>query len=143
VAAPVFNGRLSPAFDWAGRIVVMELGGRSERRTREVSLEGLAPPGRVERLVELAVEVLLCGGISAAMASFAESRGITVVPWLAGEVDEVLTAFVEDRLDVERFAMPGCPPEAQRGCCGRRRRHGPGGGRRGKRGGGRPKGRQR
>jgi predicted Fe-Mo cluster-binding NifX family protein len=120
VAIPVFEGRVAPVFDWCRRLALVEAdgGGWPERREEDVS--GVAPLQRADRLAELGVDVLVCGGISPGLASLVEARGIRTVPWVAGEAGEVLGEFIEGRLPSERFMMPG---GGGRGC-GRRHRHG-------------------
>jgi len=131
VAVPVFEGRVSPAFDWAERLVVAELVDGRETGRAEASLAGETPPGRVERLASLGVEALLCGAISEPLLALAEAKGVRVVPWVCGDAEEVLAAFARGEFPSERYAMPGC--------CGRRLRwgHGRKGGRRGRGGCGR------
>lgn len=125
IAVPIWNGRVSPLFDTACRVLITSgRGGNGE----EHDLEGLAPPEKVRRIKELGAEVLICGAVSNPVASLVESAGIALLPWVSGPVDEVVEAFGMGQLDVPRFSMPGC---------GRMRRC------RGRRGGGRGAGRGR
>jgi len=129
VAVPVFQGRVAPVFDWCKSLIVVQLGSDGEVGREEVSLSGVSPSGRAERLAELRIETLLCGGISAPVADLVEARGIRVVPWAAGPVEEVIVAFRQGALTQPRFMMPGC--------CGRQWHGGRGRGgrqRRGRRG---------
>ena len=121
IAVPVFQGRVAPVFDWCESLAVVEAGSDGEAAREEVSLRGVSASGRADRLVELRIETLLCGGISAPMTDLVEARGIRVVPWAAGPVEEVIGAFQQGTLTQPRFTMPGC--------CGRRGRgrHGRGG----------------
>ena len=132
VAVPVFQGRVAPVFDWCESLTVVEVGD-DEATREEVSLRGVSTPGRAERLAELQIETLLCGGISAPMADLVEARGIRVVPWAAGPVEEVIGAFQQGTLTQPRFAMPGCCGRRWRGGHGRGGRQGRGRRRRGPR----------
>jgi predicted Fe-Mo cluster-binding NifX family protein len=53
------------------------------------------------------VKTLICGGISHTLHTILETSGISVVTGIAGEVEEVLSAFVSHRLDDPKFRMPG------------------------------------
>jgi len=64
-------------------------------------------PARANRLRQMGIDVLLCGGISGWLARQVEALGIRLIPWLAGDVQQVLDAFVAGRLPDQRFAMPG------------------------------------
>lgn len=107
MAVPSFEGRISPVFDWAQRLVVVDHNGKSGSPRGEVDLSGVLPPFRAGRLAELGVQTLLCGGISAPVAEMVEAEGIRVIPGLAGKVDAVLQAFLAGRLPDPAFAMPG------------------------------------
>ncbi len=123
LAIPVWNGRVSPVFDTAGQLLVVDIEQGGERSRRSEELSGSFPAWRVRRLEELGVSVLICGGISRPLASMLAAAGIRLVPWTAGSVEEVLTAYLGGRLPDPRWLMPGCaggPPGSQQG--GRRRR---------------------
>ncbi len=106
-AVPVFRGNVSPVFDWAKRLLVVEYDGGRETARREVELGGITPAFRSRRLAELGVQVLLCGGISAPVGALVESQGVRVMAGLVGEVNAVLDAFLSGRLSDPAFAMPG------------------------------------
>ncbi|MDY6951565.1 MAG: NifB/NifX family molybdenum-iron cluster-binding protein, partial [Thermodesulfobacteriota bacterium] len=53
------------------------------------------------------VTTLICGGISHTLHTILESSGISVITGIAGEVEEVLSAFASHRLDDPKFCMPG------------------------------------
>jgi predicted Fe-Mo cluster-binding NifX family protein len=59
------------------------------------------------------VRKLVCGAVSAPVQDELDRRGIEVIGFVAGEVDDVLRALMTGRLPHPALAMPGC---------GRRRR---------------------
>lgn len=113
VAVAVWNGRVSPVFDGATRVMFCDLEGTSAVNRIEEALEPGPPWRRVERIAAAGAEVLICGAISRPLADMVLAAGIRLHPFVSGEVDEVLRAFASGRLDGPTFAMPGC----------RRRRH--------------------
>ena len=118
IGIPVWGSRISPVFDTARNLVVVDVAeGREVGRTED-DLTGVLPAQRAARLRSLGVEALLCGAISRPLAGMLASYGIAVVPWMSGSFEEVLSAYASGLLSVERYAMPGC--------CGRRRRFGRG-----------------
>lgn len=122
IAIPVWQGRVSPVFDTAGNLLVVDVAGAREVGRTEVPLSEPMLPRRVTRLVELGVEVLICGAISQALLAMVTSAGIVAVPWVAGNVQEVLGAYLARQLPNPRFLMPGC---MGRGRGRRMRRRGP------------------
>ncbi len=118
VAIPLFNGRVAPALDWAGRIVLAEVREAAVTGQVEMQLEGDAAAARAAFLVGVGVDVLICGGVSAPLAAMLDARGVHVLSGVSGEVTEVLGAFLRGQLEGPRWAMPGW------GRCGRGRRRG-------------------
>jgi len=108
IAIPEYRGRVSPVFDTCQRILVFQIANRGV----PIPLGGhdwsyLPLPIRANRLRQMGIDVLLCGGISGWLARQIECLGIRLIPWLAGEVHPVLDAFVVGSLPDRRFAMPG------------------------------------
>jgi predicted Fe-Mo cluster-binding NifX family protein len=73
----------------------------------ELHLNGLSPVERVSALKRAGITTLICGGISKGLQNMLEGARIRVVTGIAGPVEEVLLAFVSDRLDDPQFYMPG------------------------------------
>lgn len=118
-------GRVSPVFDTAQRLLVVDSeDGRTMARS-ELTIEGLSAPLRVQRLTASGVNTLICGAISRPLINMILAARIVVIPFVVGEVAEVLEAHFDGSLTDPRFLMPGC----QRRGRGRRFRHRGGGGR--------------
>jgi predicted Fe-Mo cluster-binding NifX family protein len=114
IAIPDWQGRVSPVFDVAARLVLAEVEGSQVTGREIVTLNSDGLHARAARIAELGVEVLICGAISWPLELALANAGIEVIPQTCGEVEPVLAAFVADRLDQDTFLMPGC--------CGQRRR---------------------
>ena len=121
IAIPHWQGRVSPVFDVAGRVLLAEIDAGGITRGGELLLEVEDAAGRSQLLRSAGVEVLICGAISWPFELAVTSSGIAVISQICGELDVVLRAYASGRLGY--FRMPGC-----------RGRHGSGrfgGGRRG------------
>jgi len=116
IAVPIWNGRVSPVFDVSTRVVMVEDGEGCPVRKEESIPDD--PVAKTEKLAGLGVKVLLCGAVSRHVAGMLDAKGIRVIPFLAGDVDQVLDAFFKGSLPSSDYAMPGC--------CGRRRGGGKG-----------------
>ena len=114
VAVPVSRKRVSPVFDTARTLTIVELSGQEENGRYRLELPDESLINRVDRLTANDIEVLLCGAVSRPLLDLLEAAGIRTIPFLSGEIEIVLQAFTADRLSEARFLMPGC--------CGRRRR---------------------
>jgi len=108
VALPVWENRVSPVFDFAGRVLVAEVENGSVMRKRYHEMSPDMPPfSKVSTLVDIGVHVLICGGISTEMENMIRSSGIRIVPAVTGEIPDVLQAYLDDTLSDPRFRMPG------------------------------------
>ena len=114
VAIPYWQGRVSPVFDEARCLMLVEVfeGREVARETR--TLVHRNPWGRTLEVAHLGTEVLICGAISKPLEIALCEAGITVYAKTCGPVEEVLAAFFNGRLEDKDYIMPGC---------GRRRGH--------------------
>ena len=113
IALPILGTRISPVFDTARRLLVVDAESGEGMGRDEALLTGLAPYRRAELLQELGAQVLICCAISAPLLWMVRRRQIEVVPHTVGDADEVVRAYLTDELQRPCFMMPGC--------CGRRR----------------------
>ena len=128
IGIPVWGHRVSPVMDTAERLLLLDAAGEPDAPRREIAL-GQAPAApRAQAIANLGIEVLICGAISRSLAEMLALSGVRVVPWISGEVDEVLEAFCCGEPACARFLMPGCRG-GRRGRDGRRRRSRAGSGR--------------
>lgn len=122
VAIPVWRGRISPVFDVAGQLLLLDLSDGQPPAHQELVLEDEGAEQRAARLAELGVETLICGGVSRSLETTLAAQGVRVIAQVCGDVEEVLQAFLAGNLQQQRFAMPGCCGQKRRrryGRCGR------------------------
>lgn len=130
IAIPVWNNFVSSAFDFAHRLLLVDIENDSEVSRSEISLVPEPIPQRAAKLKILGIDVLICGAISRSLASQIAASGIEVLPYVVGPVDEILKAYVAGQLAQPQFAMPGCWQGARkdfargRRRCRRQARHG-------------------
>lgn len=109
-----WDNRIAPVFDTARQIHVVEAqAGQLVSEAQETLSEDVSVQ-KALRLVELGVGVLVCGAISRPMHEMVVAYGIQVIPFVAGDLREVIQAWLKGDLGRDAFAMPGC--------CGRGRR---------------------
>ena len=127
LAIPIWEGKVSPVFDTASRLLVLQIDGRQEVSRFETYLDEQDITRRCLRLRGLEIQVLICGAVSRHLCMMLLSMaGIEVIPWVSGPVQEVLDAYLKGELFHSRFLMPGCRwqrEERGRGCifCGKDR----------------------
>ena len=116
VALATWNGRISPVFDVARQVLMLDVEDGHVAARHEEPLPGTEPQAQAGRLAALAPKTLICGAISQPMAALLAAINIRVIPFTAGAVEEVLAAWLAGNLPDPALSMPGC--------CGRRRCHG-------------------
>ena len=107
-AVPNWEGRISPVFDVAENILLVEASDGCENRREEVLLTTGDPFERARLLRELGTDLLICGMLSLPQQRALASAGIRIIPHICGDVKEVIEAFLGGQLDRQPLVMPGC-----------------------------------
>jgi len=103
-----WDHRIAPVFDIARRIHIVEAdSGRIVAETGEVLADD-PPVQKVLRLLDLGVGTLVCGAISRSFQERIAAYGIRVIPFVAGDLSEVVQAWLSGNLESDTFVMPGC-----------------------------------
>ena len=117
IAVAVWHNRISPVFDVSREMRILEV--RDGKIGRE-DVETYAcdnPVKRVVRLRELRVQTLICGAISQHFREMLTASGMNVIAFTAGNIEDVLRAYLAGALPQPALSMPGC------GCPKRRSGH--------------------
>ena len=112
VALATWNGRISPVFDVARQVLMLDVEDGRVLARHEETLPGTEPQAQAGRLAALGPQTLICGAISRPMATLLAASKIRVIPFTAGDVEGVLGAWLLGTL----------PSPSMPGCCGRTRR---------------------
>ena len=107
IAIPIFQSRVSPVFDTCTQIMLVDFDKDIEIERKEVYLDELSISERVALLQKLHVITVIRSGISDLLHNMLKNAKITLIDGVAGEVDQVVSAFMSNRLDEPRFHMPG------------------------------------
>lgn len=114
LAIPVCAEKIATTIDFARELLVADCEGSREVHRSRVALEEALPANRAKGIIRLGIHVLICGAISRPLATLIQDSGIQVIPLVSGSVDDVLAAFLADRLDESRFLLPGCTADDRR-----------------------------
>jgi len=112
-AFSVWEHRIAPVFDTARQIHLVESDGTRITAEKAHVISGEDVPQKVAWLADQGVATLVCGAVSRPLQQQLASVGIKVVPFVAGDLRQVIQASLDGSLNGAAFAMPGC--------CGRRR----------------------
>lgn len=114
VAMAHWQGRVSPVFDVAGRLLLFDVEDGREVQRQDLRLSSREASQRVKELVGLGVDVLLCGAISLALEKALTGAGIRVIGFLGGEFENILQAFLGGKLDDGRVRTRTSGPIGKR-----------------------------
>lgn len=103
-----WGNRIAPVFDTTGEIQIIEAESGLVVRRVDKTLAEVVPVQRALHLQDLGIGTLVCGAISRPLHGLIVAYGIEVVPFVAGELDEVIQAWLGNRLETGTFIMPGC-----------------------------------
>jgi predicted Fe-Mo cluster-binding NifX family protein len=108
VAIPLWEGRVSPVFDEASRILLIDISDNQEQRRQQEFLAAHNPFERARLLPKFGVDLLICGMISQTQQTALASAGIRVIPHVCGSLEDVIAAFIDGRIESGELLMPGC-----------------------------------
>jgi len=108
IAIPIWEDRISPVFDTALRLLVVEVEGKKEasRFVYYIGDEDLTR--RCQHIRTLDVDLLICGAVSHPFLHMLLASGLEVIQQISGRAEEVLEAYLKGKIDNARFLMPGC-----------------------------------
>ncbi|MBN1568620.1 MAG: NifB/NifX family molybdenum-iron cluster-binding protein [Acidobacteria bacterium] len=108
VAIPLWQGRVSPVFDEANRLLLVDFSEKREQHRQVESLIARNPFERAQLLPKLGVDLIVCGMISQTQEAALVSAGIRIIPHICGPMEEVIAAVLDGRIENGAFLMPGC-----------------------------------
>jgi predicted Fe-Mo cluster-binding NifX family protein len=107
-ALTVWDGRISPVFDVSREALIVTIADGLEVARRTESIDAPTGPLRIDRLRALGVRTVICGAISEPLHRELCARGVHVIAFVAGGVEEVIRAFLAGALPAPALSMPGC-----------------------------------
>lgn len=107
IAIPIFGDRISSRLDCSEEImlVLVEKGAVKEREI--VRLLTTNPFEKINAIVQMGVDVLICGGLPERCSHRLLGTHVQVIPWVSGEVSEVLTRYLEGMLNNNDYVGQG------------------------------------
>ncbi len=119
IAIPICEEEISPLFDVARQLLMVDVEGSQVIAIRHAFLENMNPDDNAQQVIDLGTDTLICGAISAPLEFFLLSAGIKVISKTCGVAEDVLHEFIAGKLDEGLFVMPGCDGRRQ----ARKQRH--------------------
>ena len=107
IAIPIFKSRVSPVFDTCTRLLLIDFEDNRQISRKELDLDNFSLRQRLQLLKKNDVAVIICGGISDVFHAILSNSNILLISGICGNVDEVIKAHIDGRLNDPCFFMPG------------------------------------
>lgn len=115
IAITNWNDIISPLYDASCRLVII----KGEDTRKEIDIRNMSLMDKANLCAWEGVQVLICGAISSIGKMMLQDKGIEVVSWVRGPINDVLGAYQRNVNLNEHYAMPGCGGKP----CQMKRRH--------------------
>lgn len=109
VAIPQWQDRVSPVFDVAANLLLIDVVDNREIGRQEIALTPTTDPGRrAQQVANLQANTLICGAVSWPLEVALKAVGVRVISQICGQINEVIESFLAGNLGNDAFRMPGC-----------------------------------
>ncbi|MGD9159463.1 MAG: NifB/NifX family molybdenum-iron cluster-binding protein [Desulfobacteraceae bacterium] len=119
IAIPVWEDKVSPVFDTALKLMVVEIKDQREESRFVYHIDENDLFQKCHRIRKLDLDILICGAVSHAFLQMLLASGLDVIQEISGLAEDVLKAYLQGNIFQPRFLMPGCKRGLHR--CGQRR----------------------
>ena len=106
IAIPHWQGRVSPVFDVAERLLVIDVQNGRELHRVQKNLNSRDPLSRARSLARFGTDILICCAISVPLRVSLRSAGVRIVADICGPIEDVIEAFLDGTLPNSIFCMP-------------------------------------
>ncbi len=119
ISISVLDNRVAPVFDVSKSFMIFEVSDEKVLNKGTFSLNTIGCNEIIEKLKKDGVGIIICGAVSGQLLNSLDLSGIKLIPWISGQVDDIVKAYRENRLESASFFMPGCRRRLRRGQCRR------------------------
>ncbi len=116
IALTVWEKRISPVFDVAATVAVYDIFDGKIHKEIELDFSEMNAYEKVLELAKLNTGIIICGAVSRPVSCLAESYGMEIYSFIAGEESTVIKAYSEGLITDDRLKMPGCSRKKDK-CC--------------------------
>lgn len=115
IAMPIWNERISPVMDTANQLLIIKIENGTELSQSIKTLPQRNMVHRVQFIISIGIDILICGAISRLLENILIHHGLKVIPWIKGDIEEIITAYLNGNLQKIDFNLPGCRRRCRQG----------------------------
>lgn len=113
-AIAAWQGFVATTLDFARTFLLVDVVDGQVKAKREIRLTNASPQAIARSLTTAGAQAVICGAVSAPLWTAVEARGIRLIPFVHGDVEEVIQGCLEGTLTDKRFLMAGGRPGPSR-----------------------------
>ncbi len=98
VAIPRYGEQVAPCFEYSATIAIFTIKSRKVMDQMDFTLQSKEALDRVRLLRDQQVDTLICGGVQDSFEDLVIAKGIRVISWVSGNVEDLLELFVRGEL---------------------------------------------
>ncbi len=99
IAVPVFGSRISGRLDAAESVLLVSIENNRIKQKDKIRLVQKTGLEKVNTLIQIGPDVIICGGLTEICSSRLKDSKIKTIPWIQGDVDEILSNFLQGKLN--------------------------------------------
>lgn len=107
-AFSIWENRIATVFDCARTLLIVRAENGNKLNDSRMSLDGIHLVQRALAISDMGIGTVVCGAISREFQMMLAAKQIAVVPFVSGDISEVVSAWIDGTLEDGRFLMPGC-----------------------------------
>ncbi len=108
ILIPHCRGRIAPLFDVSSEVIIFYITDGTVTGEEKLEVLNSSPSSWTRWLQAKEITLLICSAIGREYSSRIHEGGIEIIPGIRGEVKEVIEAWLQKRLTVQMYQMPGC-----------------------------------
>jgi predicted Fe-Mo cluster-binding NifX family protein len=98
IAIPIYENRISNRLDCSENMFLYSVDKKKIESQEIVRLVQASPSAKLNMLLDLGIDVLICNGITDFYSRKLSESNIKVIPWISGEVDEIIKQYINGKL---------------------------------------------
>lgn len=98
IAVPVYQERVSPLLDVAKKFAVYEIIAGEIKQKIIADIHSDDEAERFGKLKEIGVSLIIGGAVSSFISELINTKGIRLVSWISGPVDDIIELYLKDEL---------------------------------------------
>ncbi|NOZ63143.1 MAG: hypothetical protein GXO74_15940 [Calditrichaeota bacterium] len=107
ICLAAYGNRIASLLETSDRLILLHSPDFDKSNMKTIPLYSGAYNDILKILQENGVNTLICGAITACVHDLLQAQNIKIIPWITGNVAEIIDALSQNRMLTPDFNMPG------------------------------------